>query len=390
MSCGFVARFDMSPRRVEKPQIFRLMTLFDPSRPYNALPLLPPGAELETRTTLKACIEARAALAELKQASHLIPNPSVLINTLPLLEARASSEIENIVTTTDRLFRFAGQMSDGQADSATKEALRYRTALYEGFVELADRPLTTATAVKICRTIKGVELDIRRTPGTALVNDSTGEVIYTPPEGERHLRDLLANWERFLHETTEIDPLIRLAVMHYQFEAIHPFTDGNGRTGRVLNLLFLVEQGLLDAPTLYLSRYIIAHKADYYRLLLAVTRDSAWEPWVLYMLAAIADTARWTTAKIAAMRDLMGRTAETVRTKAGGVYSRELIDLIFMQPYCRIGNLVDAGLCGRQTASMHLKSLCDIGVLEEIKAGREKLFIHPALMKLLLSEQAAG
>ena len=178
--------------------------------------------------------------------------------------------------------------------------------------------------------------------------------------------------------------------MHYQFEAIHPFTDGNGRTGRVLNLLFLVEQGLLDAPTLYLSRYIIAHKADYYRLLLAVTRDSAWEPWVLYMLAAIADTARWTTAKIAAMRDLMGRTAETVRTKAGGVYSRELIDLIFMQPYCRIGNLVDAGLCGRQTASIHLKSLCDIGVLEEIKAGREKLFIHPALMKLLLSEQAAG
>jgi Fic family protein len=366
------------------------MTLFDPSRPYNALPLLPPGAELETRTTLKACIEARAALAELKQASHLIPNPSVLINTLPLLEARASSEIENIVTTTDRLFRFAGHLSEGQADSATKEALRYRTALYEGFVELADRPLTTATAVKICRTIKGVELDIRRTPGTALVNDSTGEVIYTPPAGEHHLRDLLANWERFLHETTEIDPLIRLAAMHYQFEAIHPFTDGNGRTGRVLNLLFLVEQGLLDAPTLYLSRYIIAHKADYYRLLLAVTRDSAWEPWVLYMLAAIADTARWTTTKIAAMRDLMGRTTETVRTKAGGIYSRELIDLIFMQPYCRIGNLVDAGLCGRQTASTHLKSLCDIGVLEEIKAGREKLFIHPALMKLLLSEQAAG
>ena len=288
------------------------------------------------------------------------------------------------------MFRFAGQLSEGQADAATKEALRYRTALCEGFMELADRPLTAASAVKICRTIKGVELDIRRTPGTALVNDSTGEVIYTPPEGERHLRDLLANWERFLHETHDIDPLIRLAVMHYQFEAIHPFSDGNGRTGRVLNLLFLVEQGLLDAPTLYLSRYIISHKADYYRLLLAVNRDYAWEPWVLCMLAAIADTARWTTAKIAAMRDLMGRTAETVRTKAGGVYSRELIDLIFMQPYCRIGNLVDAGLCGRQTASTHLKSLCNIGVLEEIKSGREKLFVHPALMRLLLSEQAAG
>lgn len=365
------------------------MASFDPSLPYNDLPLLPPIADLETRTTLKACINARAALAELKQASHLIPNPAVLINTIPLLEARASSEIENIVTTTDRLFRYAGQLGDGQADAATKEALRYRTALHQGFMSLAQRPLTTVTAVEVCRTIKGVEMDIRRTPGTALINDSTHEVIYTPPEGEHLLRDLLANWEHFVHEAADIDPLICLAAMHYQFEAIHPFTDGNGRTGRVLNLLFLVERGLLDAPILYLSRYIIAHKAEYYRMLLAVTRESAWEPWVLYMLAAIADTARWTTAKITAMRALMEQTAIKLRTEAAGIYSRELIDLIFMQPYCRIGNLVDAGLCGRQTASTHLKALCDIGVLEETKAGREKLFIHPALMALLLSEQAA-
>jgi len=178
--------------------------------------------------------------------------------------------------------------------------------------------------------------------------------------------------------------------MHYQFEAIHPFTDGNGRTGRVLNLLFLVEQGLLDSPILYLSRYIIGHKSDYYRLLLAVTRESSWEDWVLYMLAAIADTARWTTTKITAMRALMEQTATRLRTKAAGIYSRELVDVLFMQPYCRIGNLADAGLCGRQTASAHLKALCAIGVLEEVKAGREKLFFHPALMKLLISEQAAG
>lgn len=366
------------------------MNAFDPAKPYNDLPLLPPAVDLETRATLKACIEARAALAELKQASHLIPNPAVLINTIPLLEARASSEIENIVTTTDRLFRYAGQLGDGQADAATKEALRYRTALYQGFMSLATRPLSTATAVEVCRTIKGVEMDIRRTPGTALINDNSGAVIYTPPEGERLLRDLLANWERFLHESTEIDPLIRLAAMHYQFEAIHPFTDGNGRTGRVLNLLFLVEQGLLDSPILYLSRYIIAHKSDYYRLLLAVTRESAWEDWVLYMLAAIADTARWTTAKIAAIRDLMEQTTTRLRSEAAGIYSRELVDLLFMQPYCRITNLVEAGLCGRQTASTHLKTLAAIGILEEIKVGREKLFTHPALMKLLISEQAAG
>jgi len=157
------------------------MNSFDPAKPYNGLPLLPPAVDLETRATLKACIEARAALAELKQASHLVPNPAVLINTIPLLEARASSEIENIVTTTDRLFRYAGQLGDGQADAATKEALRYRTALYQGFMSLGARPLSTATAVEVCRTIKGVEMDIRRTPGTTLINDNSGEVIYTHP-----------------------------------------------------------------------------------------------------------------------------------------------------------------------------------------------------------------
>lgn len=355
---------------------------FRPDHPFNDLPLLPPGAEVETRSILKACIEARSALGELKLAGELIPNQGVLINSIPLLEAQASSEIENIVTTTDRLFQFAGDVA-GSADSATKEALRYRTAIYQGFEMLAQRPLTTSTAVQICRTIKGVEMDIRRTPGTALVNDATGQVIYTPPEGEVRLRDMLANWERFIHEAETIDPLVRMAIMHYQFEAIHPFADGNGRTGRVLNLLYLVEKGLLSIPVLYLSRYIIAHKADYYSRLLAVTTDEQWEAWILFMLTAVAETAQWTTAKIKAIRDLLETTAERIRAEAAPIYSRELAELIFVQPYCRIGNVVEAGLAKRQTASVHLKRLCEIGVLQEVKVGREKLFINPAFLKLL-------
>lgn len=354
---------------------------WQPHRPYNDLPRLPPTAELETKTVLKQCVTARAALAELKQAAAPIPNPAMLINTLPLLEARASSEIENIVTTADRLFRHL--QTDSGADPATREALRYRRALLEGVKALKTRPLTTGTAESVCTRIKGIQMSVRKVMGTALANDATGEVVYTPPDGEARIRSLLANWERFLHEETSLDPLVRMAAAHYQFEAIHPFTDGNGRTGRVLNSLFLVEQGLLPLPILYLSRYIIAHKADYYRLLLAVTRDAAWEPWLLYMLRAVEDTAEWTTAKIGAVRKLAGGTAEHVRAKLPKIYSRELVDVIFEQPYCRIANVVEAGIAGRQAASRYLKALVAIGVMREQAFGKEKLFVHPKLMTLL-------
>lgn len=356
-----------------------------PELPHNQLPALPPARELESRGVLKACIEARAALAELKQAAELIPNQAMLINTIPLLEAKDSSEIENIVTTTDQLFQYAQSPAQGQdnADPATKEALRYRTALHRGYQSLKDRPLCTATAVDVCRTLKGVDMDIRRTPGTQLINDRTGEVIYTPPEGEARLRDMLANWERFLHNQTELDPLIRMAVGHYQFEAIHPFTDGNGRTGRVINILYLIQEELLNLPILYLSRHVIAHKADYYGLLLGVTRDQAWEPWLQFMLQAVAETSKWTTGKIAAIRKLAEHTTEHVRWRLPKIYTRELVDVIFEQPYCRIGNLVDKGIAQRQAASRYLHDLADLGVLREIPFGKEKLFIHPKLMQLL-------
>jgi Fic family protein len=357
---------------------------WNPGRPYNGLPPLPPAAEIETRAVLKQCITARAALAELKLAGELIPNQAVLVNTLPLLEARASSEIENIVTTSDALFRHAG--NEAQADPATTEALRHSRALFEGYAALKKTPLGTRTAEQVCTTIKGVQMSVRRTPGTTLTNDATGEVIYTPPEGETLLRDKLANWERFLHNATDIDPLIRMAAGHYQFEAIHPFTDGNGRTGRVLNSLYLIQEGLLTLPILYLSRYIIQNKADYYRLLLQVTREGDWESWLLYMIKGVEETASWTTAKIAAIRALSEHTSEYVRERLPKVYSHELVNLIFALPYCRIGSLTDAGIAKRQTASQYLKQLAEIGVLTEMEAGKEKLFIHPKLMQLLTKD----
>lgn len=352
-----------------------------PDRPHNELPPLPPASEVETRVVLKQCITARAALAELKQAAELIPNQAMLISTLPMLEACASSEIENIVTTTDELFRHVG--NEAQANSATREALRYSRSLFEGFLALKQTPLNTRTAEQICTTIKGVEMTVRRTPGTTLKNDGTGETIYTPPEGEALLRDLLANWERYLHNETAFDPLIRMAIGHYQFEAIHPFTDGNGRTGRVLNSLFLIQENLLTLPILYLSRYIIRNKTDYYRLLLQVTSAQDWESWLLYILKGVEETAIWTTAKIAAIRSLSNQTTEHVRASLPKIYSHELVNLLFELPYCRISNLVEAGIAKRQTASVYLKQLVEIGVLSEANAGKEKLFINPRLMQLL-------
>lgn len=229
-------------------------------------------------------------------------------------------------------------------------------------------------------------MTVRRVPGTTLANARTGEVIYTPPVGEAHLRDLLEDWVRFLHGEVDLDPLIRLAVAHYQFEAIHPFTDGNGRTGRVLNSLFMIQSGLLSLPILYLSRHIIAYKTDYYRLLLGVTRNGDWEPWVIFILKGITETARWTTGKIAAIRDLQEKCILHVRRELPKIYSRELVDAVFEFPYCWIRNLVDRGIAKRQTASIYLKELVRIGVLEEKPVGKERLFINPRLLNLLTNE----
>ena len=357
---------------------------FDPNKPYNNLPPLPPKKDLETRDVLKLCIAASRALEGLRQIGKTIPNQAVLINTIPLLEAQASSEIENIVTTTDRLFRFADS-NLRNADPATREALCYGRALREGGEIMRRKPLCTATAVQVCRTIKSADIDIRKIPGTALANQSTGEVIYTPPVGEALLREKLANWERFLHEYENMDPLIRMAAAHYQFEAIHPFTDGNGRTGRILNILYLVGEKLLDVPVLYLSSYLIRHKADYYRLLLEVTTTENWHAWLIFMLTALEETARWTRDRVAAIRDLHQATTDFVSRRHQKFYTFELVQQLFIQPYVRIGYLVDSKIAHRETASKYLKDLCGSGVLEEHKEGRDKLFLNVRLLELLRS-----
>ena len=356
---------------------------WNPNQPYNQLPLLPPPSDIETKKILKACILARAALAELNQSAKLIPNQTILINTLPMLEAQSSSEIENIVTTTDKLFQYAHESHN--ADPATKEALRYRAALFTGFQELTQKPLCTNTCIAICSQIKGHPMQIRKLPGTQLLNEQTWEVIYTPPEGENVIRNLLKNWEAFIHSYPEIDPLIRLAVAHYQFEAIHPFIDGNGRTGRIINSLFLIQEGLLALPILYLSRYIIQNKQRYYKHLQSVTIEQNWEEWILFMLQGIEQTSKWTTDKIYSISELAENTRIHIKTKLPKVYSYELVNVIFEQPYCRIHNLIEKGIAKRQTASLYLKKLCEISVLKEIEAGREKLFVNPRLLNLLMT-----
>lgn len=361
-----------------------MSSIWSPERPYQALPVLPPAVELETIPVLKQCVAARSTLAELKQACQLIPNPDILIRTLPLIEAQASSEIENVVTTTDRMFRQL--RSEGRQDPATREALRYREALMAGFVSLSTRPLCTRTAEEICSRIKGSPMAVRNVPGTALSSEITGDVIYTPPVGEAVLRDKLANWERFLHGPDALDPLVRMAVGHYQFEAIHPFVDGNGRTGRVINSLFLVEAGLLPLPILYLSRYINAQRGTYYKLLLQVTRNAAWHAWLEFMLRAVETTARWTLAKVTAIRELAADTTAKVRRELPKIYSAELVEVLFSRPYCRIGDLVSANIAGRQAASRYLRALSEVGIVTEHRDGRDKLFVHGALLELLTTD----
>jgi Fic family protein len=356
-----------------------------PDRPYNDLPAAPSGDSLETRRVLKAAIGARSALAQLDQAVVSIPNPAVLINSIPLLEAQASSEIENIVTTTDELFRHLED--EAGADPATRETLRYRTALRAGFEHTKERGVTTATASAVCSTIKGREMKVRALPGTSIVRPGTGEVIYSPPEGREVINEKLSDWERFIHAVDGLDPLVRMSAAHYQFEAIHPFSDGNGRTGRILNVLMLMDAGLLRLPVLYLSRYIIDTKNDYYRLLLAVTAESAWEDWVLYVLAGIELTSRYTLRKIAAIRTLQDDFNQRARAATRGAADAEFQSVLFEQPYCRIATVVARCDVSRPTATSWLNALVDAGLLETVKIGRDRLFINREFLQLLVRQE---
>ena len=360
---------------------------WNPAIPYDELPDLPPPIEIETKPVLKAAIEARVALATLDQAARRMTNPTVLINSLPLLEAQASSEIENIVTTADDLFKFA-QDESAATNPATKETLKYRTALFAGIKLIEDRPLSSTTASQVCTIVKGCEIDVRKLTGTYIGNPATKAAIYTPPSGENMIRNKLGNWGSFIHHQGGLDPLVAMAIAHYQFEAIHPFEDGNGRTGRIMNILMLISAGLINQPILYLSRYIIEKKDEYYRLLLEVTKDGNWEEWILFVLEGVRKTALSTVAKIDQIQALQDEALSTIR-EATSAANADLLAVLFEQPYCRISNVVEGCRVSRPTATNWLNALVREGVLVDVKAGRERIFINSKFFQLLMRPEVA-
>ena len=296
------------------------MTDFNPVKPNNELPFLPPDtSKTETVRILRQENKTIAAIAELKGIANIIPNQSILINAIVLQEAKDSSEIENIITTKDDLYK-AVSSTITKLNPATKEVMFYREALYVGFQKIKQRGfLSINDIIEIQKILIQNDAGIRRTPGTALVNDKTNEVIYTPPQNYEAINMLLKNFVEYLND--EESSLVKMAVLHYQFETIHPFYDGNGRTGHIVNILYLILKGYLDIPILYLSSYIIRNKAQYYELLLSVSKDNNWENWILYILSGIEQTAKETIVKIKKIRKLLDSTIETVKTKASKIYS---------------------------------------------------------------------
>lgn len=358
------------------------MTQFDPTKPFDRLPTLPPDpTKTETIEILKQEAKAVAALGELKGIAKIIPNQSILINAVVLQEAQDSSEIENIITTRDDLYRALSQ-SSRTSDASTKEVMYYREALFEGFRRTQERGILTINDIVALQEILVQNTaGIRSQPGTSLVNDKTGEIIYTPPSGIEILRSLLENFVSYMHD--EDSSLTKLAVLHYQFESIHPFYDGNGRTGRIVNVLYLVLKGYLDIPILYLSSYIIKNRSQYYSLLLRVTKEGGWSDWILFILRGIEVTSRETIKKITNIKEEMEKTIEFVREKAPKIYSKELVETLFVNPYCKVEFVVDSIGVERKAASRYLHQLVDIGVLEVQKVGKENIFINRVLMEIL-------
>jgi Fic family protein len=358
------------------------MNSFNKAEPFNDLPPLPPFAEFETKEVLTKTIKASRALAELKGAIRNLPNPSLFLGTLHLQEAKASSEIEQIITTNDDLYKAV--VSDKKFNnSATKEVINYKEAIWLGLKRLEQKPfISTNLCVEIVQCIKQNEAGIRTTPGTTLTNGK-GEIIYTPPSGEKVIREKMANLESFINENNHIDPLIKLAISHYQFEAIHPFSDGNGRTGRILLLLQLKLEKLLDIPALFLSEYIIENKDKYYQGLRAVTENNDWSEFILYMLDMVEKTAVKGLNRLESIIKLMDKTGEEIKGLLPKVYSKDLLEVIFKLPYTKRQNLIDIGLGTPKTVGNYLIALEGKGFLKSVKVGKEKLYLNLALMNLL-------
>ncbi|MEM9000536.1 MAG: Fic/DOC family N-terminal domain-containing protein [Bacteroidota bacterium] len=358
------------------------MTIFKKDIPYNSLPLLPPERELETVNVLRKTIAASRELSKLNGAIINLPNPRLFLDTIHLQEAKASSEIENIITTNDDLYQ--AFVADKKFDNAAaKEVISYKEALWHALAQLEKKPfLTTNLFVQIVQRIKQNNSGIRTTPGTTLSN-AKGEVIYTPPSGETIIRDKLSNLEKFINTPSKLDPLIKMALMHYQFEAIHPFADGNGRTGRIMLLLYLKLEKLLDVPAIYLSEYIINNKAAYYKKLRLVTEKEDWEGWIWYMLDMIEITAKKGLERLEAITSLMERMTNDIKIQLPKAYSRELIEILFRLPYTKRQHLIDEKLGTPKTVGNYLRDLEEAGFLKSVKVGKEKLYLNFQLMKIL-------
>lgn len=362
------------------------MKKFDKNKPYNALPPLPPKANLESVEILKASIEANKLLAELKGYCQTLPNPNLLLNTIVLQESKESSAIENIVTTQDELYQETLRISDTIKNAAAKEVIQYREAMYWGLTEMQKKGfITTNLLVGIMQRLRNTDENIRNTPGTKLANPSNKQVVYTPPEGDQVIREKLKELEQFMNdeELSGLDELVKMALIHYQFEAIHPFSDGNGRTGRILNVLYLINQNLIGLPVLYLSYYIIQNKSDYYRLLREVTEKGNWAEWVLFIVKGVGETSALTLRKINAILQLKADSESKIKKALKASYSRELCDLLYSYPYIKIKILEEHNIAKRQTASEYLKKLEKAGFLDTVKIGKETYYINKGLMDIL-------
>ncbi|MGZ0014770.1 Fic family protein [Yeosuana sp. AK3] len=358
------------------------MTDFNRNKPYNSLPLLPPKVTLETTKVLRKTIDASRALAQLNGMLTNLPNPTLFLDTIHLQEAKTSSEIENIITTNDELYKFL--VADKKFDNpATKEVISYKEALWNGLQLIEKRPfITTNLCVEIVQSIKKNTAGIRTTTGTALKN-AKDETIYTPPTGEAVIREKLANLETFINSEDAIDPLIKMALMHYQFEAIHPFSDGNGRTGRILLLLYLKLEKLLETPAIYLSEYIIKNKADYFTKLREVTENEDWETWIIYMLEMVEYTANKGLQRLKDVTNLMEQMATEIKETLPKVYTKELVEILFRLPYTKRQFLIDAKLGTPKTVGNYLNDLQGAGFLISEKVGKEKLYLNHRLMAVL-------
>jgi len=349
---------------------------------------LPPDINLETKKVLKATLEAQRHLSELKGISQTIPNQGIILNTLPLQEAKDSSEIENIVTTHDSLYK-ADLENEESLDQATKEVKRYAVVLREGYEKVVKDGFLSIRHIKIVQeVIEENDAGIRKLPGTKLSNTNTGKIVFVPPQSKTVIDEALTNLEDYINDDSlsDVHPIIKMTVIHYQFESIHPFYDGNGRTGRIINTLYLVLKGLLDVPVLYLSRYIVKNKSDYYRLLQKVRTDNDWESWLLYMLEGVASTSIDTIKVITGIKELMIDYKHRIR-KDYSFYSQDLINHIFKHPYSKIAYLQTDLKVSRPTATKYLDELAEGGFLIKVKQGRDNYYINKSLIKLLTEER---